>query len=120
MALTLATAKAAVAGSVVQGLQTIDNQLQVQFDADAPDAALILALNGLRAHYVFDQMRITRAAITAVDGSLATAQALTDLIGACDNLNAIQAASQATTAWINNASTALDKVFGFFSKLATL
>jgi hypothetical protein len=120
MTLSLNEAQPAVKSSLDDGLSAVDDALQSEFESDTPDNALIMSLNSLRSRYVFDRMRVTRAEITAIDGAPDTVAILGDLSTACDALDGIQQASEASTSWINKASSAVDTVFGIFGKLATL
>ena len=120
MSITLATAQDTVSDTLGNGLTAIDTQLQAQFDSGSPDQALVMALNSLRSRYVFDQMRVTRAQITALDIDPATQAILGQLDAACTNLGAIQTASAGTNDWINEASSSVDTVYGLFGKIASL
>lgn len=116
--MNLTAAKPTMMSLVGEGLDGVNRTLQSLFDSGSTDVALINALTMLGSQYTFDQMRINRAEITAIDNDPATTAILGELDAACASLGKIQARSAATTAWITTATGVLDDAMAVYTTLA--
>ena len=114
----LTAAKTTMMSLVGDGLGGVNRTLQGLYDNGSTDSALINALTMLGSQYTFDQMRINRAEITAIDNDPATGAILGELDAACASLDKIQSNSAATTAWITAATGALDSAMAVYTTLA--
>ncbi len=117
MAITVATATQVTAGLLSDGAGKVGDLLQSLLDAGSTDSVLLYALQGLSSHYAFDQMRVNRATITAIDNAPDTIAMLASLDDACGALETIQARSKATNDWINKVSSAADAVVAAYGLL---
>ncbi len=117
--MAVADAKSTMMDLVGAGLDSVNTTLQGLYDSGSSDLALINSLTALGSQYTFDQMRVYRAEITAIDDDPGTAAIMAQFGAACGQLAAIQANSAATTDWITKVTGALDQAMAAYAALTT-